>query len=74
MVNVDHSLGYTTEPYQTQAFAAIPGELYQVRAPLKAILMTLQYNAMQQQAFQQQMAKHQQMLLMKRQAQAKQNA
>jgi SAGA-associated factor 73 len=74
LVNVDHSLGYTTEPYQTQAFAAIPGELYQVRAPLKAILMTLQYNAMQQQAFQQQMAKHQQMLLMKRQAQAKQNA
>lgn len=33
--------------------ASIPGELYQVRAALKAILMTAQYNQQQQQQFQQ---------------------
>lgn len=51
----------------TQSFSAIPGEMYQVRAPLKAILMTAQQNAMQQQAFQQQVLKmqKQQMLMMK---------
>lgn len=54
----------------TQSFSAIPGEMYQVRAPLKAILMTAQQNVMQQQAFQQQILKlqkqqQQQMLLLK---------
>ena len=45
---------------QTQLFSAIPGEMYQVRAPSKAILMTAQHNNLQQQAFQQQFLKYQQ--------------
>lgn len=62
LINVDQSSNNSS-----QSFSAIPGELYQVRAPLKAILMTAQHNIMQQQAFQQQMMKYQQqqMLLMK---------
>lgn len=62
LINVDQA---SNNP--SQSFSAIPGELYQVRAPLKAILMTAQHNIMQQQAFQQQMIKYQQqqMLLMK---------
>ncbi|ODV69372.1 SCA7-domain-containing protein, partial [Hyphopichia burtonii NRRL Y-1933] len=59
LVNVDTSNNDTNDP-SSQAFAAIPGELYQVRAPSKAILMSAQYNAQQQQAFQQQVMKMQQ--------------
>lgn len=84
LVNVDTSNNDTNDP-SSQAFAAIPGELYQVRAPSKAILMSAQYNAQQQQAFQQQVMKmqqqqqQQQVLLMKQrqaraQAQAQQTA
>lgn len=69
LVNVDHN----SNEAGTQSYAAITGELYQVRAPLKAILMTAQYNHQQQQQFQQQVLKlqqqqqQQQMLLKQRQ-------
>lgn len=75
LVNVDPT-SQITHDSKTQAFASIPGELYQVRAPLKAILLSAQHNAQQQQLFQQQVMKlqqqqQQQMLLMKqRQARA----
>lgn len=76
LVNVDQSLGYVAPdpnvPYSTQALASISGELYQVRAPLKAILLTSQHNTMQQQAFQQQLMKHQQQMLLLKQRQAQQ--
>lgn len=74
LINVDAPAANTDSP--TQSFSAIPGEMYQVRAPLKAILMTAQHNSMQQQAFQQQLAKYQQQqqaqlhLLRQRQARA----
>lgn len=74
LINVDATA--SGEPSSTQAFSAIPGEMYQVRAPLKAILMTSQYNALQQQAFQQQVLKFQQqqqqqiMLMKQKQARA----
>lgn len=42
LVNVDHK-----DP--TQTYATIAGEPYQVRAPLKAIILTAQYNTAQQQ-------------------------
>lgn len=68
LVNVDTAPGDST-----QGFAAISGELYQVRAPLKAILVTAQYNHHQQQLFQQQVLKlqqqQQQQQLMKQQVQ-----
>lgn len=71
LVNVDPAPGDST-----QAYANVCGELYQVRAPLKAILMTAQYNHQQQQLFQQQVLKlqqqqqaQQQMLMKQRQAQ-----
>lgn len=69
LVNVDAA----TNPYSdsvTQNYSTISGEMYQVRAPLKSILLTSQYNAMQQQLFQQQVMKlqmQQQMLLAKQQ-------
>lgn len=73
LVNVDAS----SADAGTQSYAAITGELYQVRAPLKAILMTAQYNHQQQQQFQQQVLKlqqqqqqQQQMLLKQRQQSA----
>lgn len=56
LVNVDTNANDTG----TQSYATITGELYQVRAPLKAILMTAQYNHQQQQQFQQQVLKLQQ--------------
>lgn len=56
LVNVDNNAGDAG----TQSYAAVTGELYQVRAPLKAILMTAQYNHQQQQQFQQQLLKLQQ--------------
>ncbi|KAK6458159.1 SCA7, zinc-binding domain-containing protein [Scheffersomyces xylosifermentans] len=74
LINVDAPSTNTDSP--TQSFSAIPGEMYQVRAPSKAILMTAQHNTQQQQAFQQQLMKfqqqqQQQMLMMKqRQARA----
>lgn len=79
LVNVD-STNQVIHDSKTQAFASIPGELYQVRAPLKAILLSAQHNAQQQQLFQQQVMKlqqqqQQQVLLMKqRQARAQQAA
>ena len=73
LINVDAPANGENPP--TQAFSAIPGEMYQVRAPLKAILMTSQYNALQQQAFQQQVLKfqqqQQQQILMMKQKQAR---
>lgn len=56
LVNVDKG------PGPTQSFALIPGEMYQIRAPLRAIGLTAQYNVMQQQLFQQQVMKMQQMM------------
>lgn len=56
LVNVDNK-GPDAE---TQSYVTVPGEVYQVRAPLKAILMTAQYNYQQQQLFQQQVLKLQQ--------------
>ena len=55
----------------TQAYATIAGEMYLVRAPLKAIALTAQYNHHHQQLFQQQILKlqQQQLLLRKRQQQ-----
>lgn len=58
LVNVDSP---ASQPAPlTQAISSIPGEMYQVRAPSKAILLTAQYNASQQQLFQQQVMKMQQ--------------
>lgn len=54
LINVDLPLELT------QLYLLIPGEMYQVRAPLKAISMTAQYNQMQQQAFQQTFLRYQQ--------------
>lgn len=70
LVNVDASGG----DLGTQSYAAVAGELYQVRAPLKAILMTAQYNQQQQHAFQQQVlkAQQQQQMLLKQRQQAAQ--
>ncbi|KAI5956952.1 hypothetical protein KGF54_000571 [Candida jiufengensis] len=59
LINVDAQLN-NQQDSQTQSFSAIPGEMYQVRAPSKAILMTAQHNNIQQQAFQQQFLKYQQ--------------
>lgn len=56
LVNVDSTNG------PSQSFALIPGEMYQIRAPLRAIGLTAQYNVMQQQLFQQQVMKMQQMM------------
>lgn len=75
LVNVDAS----TNDAGTQSYAAITGELYQVRAPLKAILMTAQYNQQQQQQFQQQVMKlqqqqQQQQMLLKQHQQTAQTA
>lgn len=71
LVNVDPASSDTG----TQSYASITGELYQVRAPLKAILMTAQYNQQQQQQFQQQVLKlQQQQQLMKQRQQAAQSA
>ncbi|CUM62607.1 uncharacterized protein PRCAT00000160001 [Priceomyces carsonii] len=67
LINVD------TNSESTQSISSVSGEMYQVRAPLKAVLLTAQYNAMQQQMFQQQVMKlqqQQQMLLRQRQARA----
>lgn len=52
--------------------ASVPGELYQVRAALKAILMTAQYNQQQQQQFQQRVFELQQQQLKQRQQQQQQ--
>lgn len=52
LVNVD-----PVKDASTQSYSNIAGEVYQVRAPLKAILMTAQYNYQQQQLFQQQVLK-----------------
>ncbi|WPK27046.1 hypothetical protein PUMCH_004417 [Australozyma saopauloensis] len=56
----------------TQSYATIAGELYSVRAPLKAVTMTAQYNQHQQQVFQQQVLKLQQQQLLMRQRQQQQ--
>lgn len=48
----------------TQNAANITGEMYQVRAPSKEIMVTAQHNAMQQQYFQQQVLKMQQQQMM----------
>lgn len=56
LVNVDNKASNN----ETQSYATIPGELYQVRAPLKAVLVTAQYNHQQQVLFQQQIMKLQQ--------------
>lgn len=67
LINVDQTLE------QTQAYLLIPGEVYQVRAPSKAISMTAHVNQLQQQAFQQQLQRYQQQqqqLLAHRQQQA----
>lgn len=58
LVNVDTPASQPAA--STQAISSIPGEMYQVRAPSKAILLTSQYNASQQQLFQQQVMKLQQ--------------
>lgn len=73
LVNVDLASS------STQTYAAVSGELYQVRAPLKAILMTAQYNQQQQHLFQQQVLKlqqqqQQQQMLLKQQQQQQQQA
>lgn len=76
LVNVD-APNRTSGDSVTQTGASICGELYQVRAPSKAILLTAQYNLMQQQLFQQQLMKfqqQQQMLLMKQRQAQQQNA
>lgn len=71
LVNVDpNTNNESLNDSITQSFATVLGELYQVRAPSKAILLSAQYNTQQQQAFQQQVLKlqqqqQQQMLLMK---------
>lgn len=73
LVNVDQ--GTSNGDSLTQNISSIVGEMYLVRAPLKAILLTSQHNTMQQQLFQQQIMKlqQQQMMLMKqRQARAQQ--
>lgn len=57
LINVDMTLSSPNS--STQAYSAIPGEIYQVRAPSKAINMTSQYNQLQQNAFQQQLQKYQ---------------
>lgn len=54
LINVDLPLELT------QLYLLIPGEMYQVRAPSKAISLTAQYNQMQQQAFQQTLQRYQQ--------------
>lgn len=71
LVNVDTAQDNTAS---IQSYSSIPGEMYQVRAPLKAILLTAQYNIQQQQLFQQHVAKlqQQQMLLMKQRQQQQQ--
>lgn len=51
----------------TQSYASVPGELYQVRAPLKAIITTAQYNLQQQHLFQQQIMKLQQQQMLAKQ-------
>lgn len=61
LVNVD-----LLPDQSTQAYAAVPGELYVVRAPLKAIQITAQYNVQQQQLFQQQVLKLQQQMMARR--------
>ncbi|EGV62050.1 SAGA complex subunit Sgf73 [Yamadazyma tenuis] len=61
----------------TQNSTNISGEMYQVRAPSKEIMLTAQHNAAQQQLFQQQIAKLQQqqlMLMKQRQKRAQQQA
>ncbi|GEQ66441.1 hypothetical protein JCM33374_g104 [Metschnikowia sp. JCM 33374] len=63
LVNVDNKSSNS----DTQSYAAVPGEIYQVRAPSKAILMTAQYNHQQQQLFQQQILKLQQQQLLAKQ-------
>ncbi|ODV81932.1 SCA7-domain-containing protein [Suhomyces tanzawaensis NRRL Y-17324] len=73
LINVDAPSSNSDS--STQSFSAIPGEMYQVRAPLKAIITTAQHNALQQQAFQQQVLKfqqqqQQQMLMKQKQARA----
>ncbi|OBA24552.1 SCA7-domain-containing protein [Metschnikowia bicuspidata var. bicuspidata NRRL YB-4993] len=65
LINVDNK----SSNGDTQTYASIPGEIYQVRAPLKAILMTAQYNHQQQQLFQQQIMKLQQQQLLAKQRQ-----
>lgn len=49
----------------TQSLANISGEMYQVRAPSKEILVTAQHNAAQQQMFQQQIMKMRQQEMLK---------
>lgn len=56
LINVDMAQNSNSS---TQAYSAIPGEIYQVRAPSKAINMTSQYNILQQNAFQQHLQKYQ---------------
>ena len=68
LVNVDNK----APGGDTQSYAAVPGEIYQVRAPLKAILMTAQYNHQQQQHFQQQILKLQQQQLLAKQRMSQQ--
>lgn len=78
LINIDDKPSDVNSP--TQTFSAIPGEMYQVRAPSKPIVMTAQHNAMQQQLFQQQILKYQQhqqqqqqqMLLMRQRQQQQQ--
>ncbi|KAI5963167.1 uncharacterized protein KGF55_002959 [Candida pseudojiufengensis] len=71
LINVDAQISQQQDSH-TQSFSAIPGEMYQVRAPSKAILMTAQHNNIQQQAFQQQYLKYQQAQQAQQQAQQQQ--
>lgn len=69
LVNVDSKK--VENDSQTQSSASIAGEMYQVRAPSKEILVTAQHNVMNQQLFQQQVMKMQQQQMLMRQKQAK---
>lgn len=59
---------------ETQAYSTISGEMYQVRAPSRAIILSAQYNSQQQKQFQEQLMKmqeqqqhqHQQLLAMRK--------
>ena len=73
LINVDAPVNPNSDS-QTQLFSAILGEMYQVRAPSKAILTTAQYNNLQHQAFQQQVMKLQQKQQQQQQQQQQQLA
>ncbi|KAK6466065.1 SCA7, zinc-binding domain-containing protein [Scheffersomyces coipomensis] len=79
LINVDASPNNNYDS-PSQTFSSIPGEIYQVRAPSRAIATTAQYNLRQQDSFQkhffqlQQKQQQQMLLLRQRQQQQQQQA